>query len=53
MSVSCWDCYVASLVNLMACPRHATAEERKAAERRVLDLANRPHPLLERMRGPR
>lgn len=46
MTVSCWECYVASLVDLMACPRHATAAERKAAERRVLALADRPHPVL-------
>lgn len=49
--LDCWDCYVArELARLHACPRHATPKQRAIAERRVLDVANQPHPLLRTKR---
>lgn len=52
MTVQCFECYVACNFadGLTACPRHASAEEREAANRRVLELAFQPHPLLSMLR---
>jgi hypothetical protein len=51
MTVQCFECYVArTLTTLAACPRHATDEEKAEAHRRILKLADQPHPLLEKMR---
>ena len=48
MSVSCLDCYVLRGSRYFeACWKHATAEQRLAADRYIRALANRPHPMLK------
>lgn len=47
MPVSCLDCHILSGSGYFeACWKHATPTQRADADRFILGLANRPHPML-------
>jgi len=47
--LKCWDCHVLEMSGEpFLCPRHATPQERAAAQKRVLAVSLGNHPLLRR-----
>lgn len=52
--LQCWDCYamraLAGIGILGACSRHATPEQREAANQSIRELALRENPMLTAMR---
>ena len=48
----CGDCYMAWYLIGTACAKHATAEERAAEDKRIMDLSYAEHPIFKMLRKP-